>query len=290
MLDPRTELAEGLRYQKIGMLEEALAKYRVAMDSTADPELLGEALCREALVHRAWCRWDEAISAARRSAAIALAAQLDDLYAEALNAEAIVHQEQGHFDSAMTLYEIISRMTVSDRLAGVAYQNMGSIAAQRAELEKARDYFRESQKYFGRAGYSWGEAFALNNQAAIALDLGRTKEAEILATHAIGAAKRVGDLELLGVAMMNSAEAVAPQGKLDQAHALVIDALRYFEIEENDLRRAQAYRVLGDIELLKGDRGAAHDAYGRGIGLAESVGSERETQRIRDAMELLAAA
>src|SRR5687768_4062160 len=116
MLDPRHELSEGLRYQKLGMLEEALAKYRVVKDETADPELLGEALRREALVYRAWCRWDDAIDAARRSASIARDAQLDELYAEALNAEAIVHQERGLFADAMALYETISRMTVSDRL------------------------------------------------------------------------------------------------------------------------------------------------------------------------------
>jgi tetratricopeptide (TPR) repeat protein len=290
MLDARHEIAEGLRYQKLGLLEEALAKYRAVTDSTADPEVLGEALRREALVYRAWCRWDEAISAARRSAEVARGAQLDDLYAEALNAEAIVHQERGLFDEAMTLYETISQMSVSDRLAGVAFQNMGSIAAQRADLQQAREYFRESQRFFAKAGYPWGEAFAMNNHAAAALDMGKFKEAEVLAGQAIVAAKKVGDLELLGIAMMNSAEAIAPQGRVEQAENLVFDALRYFEIEENDLRRAQAYRVLGDMEVLKGDRDAAQNAYVRAIGLAQSVGSERETQRIRDAMELLAAA
>ena len=89
--------------------------------------------------------------------------------------------------------------------------------------------------------------------------------------------------------MLNLAEALAPQRRLDQAEKLALDALRYFEIEENDLRRAQCYRVLGDIKVLEGCREDAQRLYSQGVGLARSVGSEREATRIRDAMEMLVA-
>ena len=108
MLDPRGRLEEGLRYQKLGMLDEALEHYRVAIDAADDPEVVSEGYCREAFAYRAGCRWDEAINSARRSATVALGARLDEQYAKALNAEAIVHQERGAFDAAMTLYEIMS--------------------------------------------------------------------------------------------------------------------------------------------------------------------------------------
>ncbi len=289
MLDPRNRLEEGMRYMKLGMLDEALEHYRVAIDAASDPEVVSEGYCREALAYRAGCRWDEAIHSARRSATVALGARLDEQYAQALNAEAIVHQERGDFDAAMTLFEIIVRMSVSDRLFGITFQNMGAIAAQRADLDTARAYFRESQRHYARANYPWGEAFALTNQAAVALDAGRLKEAEVIAGHAIVAAKKVGDLELLGAAMLNLAEAIAPQRRLEQAETLALDALRYFEIEENDLRRAQCYRVLADIKVLQGCRTDAERLYSQAVGLARSVGSEREATRIRDAMELLGA-
>src|SRR5688572_8531789 len=107
MLDARRALEEGLRYQKLGMLDEALEHYRVAIDAASDPEVVSEGYCREAHAFRAGCRWDDAISSARRSATVALDAQLDEQYAQALNAEAIVHQECGAFDAAMNLFEII---------------------------------------------------------------------------------------------------------------------------------------------------------------------------------------
>jgi tetratricopeptide (TPR) repeat protein len=289
MLDLRRTLEEGLRYHKLGMLDEALEHYRVAIDAASDPEVVSEGYCREAHTYRASCRWDDAINSARRSATVAREAHLDEQYAQALNAEAIVHQERGAYDAAMTLFEIIVGMTVSDRLSGITFVNMGAIAAQRADLDTARHYFRESHRCFARAGYPWGEAFALTNQSAVALDAGRLKEAEVIAGHAVVAAKKVGDLELLGAAMLNLAEAIAPQRRLDQAESLALDALRYFEIEENDLRRAQCYRVLADIKVLQGWRPDAQRLYSQAIGLACSVGADREVTRIRDAMELLGA-
>lgn len=287
MLDIRSEIQEGLRYQKLGMLEQALQRFQVATDGATEPAIIGEGLCRQALVYRAWCRWDEAIGAARRSAAIALGARLDEQYAEALNAEAIVHQERGVFDEAIALYEIIARMRVSDRVRGLALQNLGSIAGERAELDRADAYFRESQRCFSKAGYAWGVAFALNNQAAVALYRGRFKEAEVLAGQSIVAAKKVGDLELIGIASLNAAEALASQNRVPEAERMALDALRYFEIEESELRRAQAYRVCGDLRLLQGDRDKARQFYIDATALAERVGSQREVERIRDAMEVL---
>ena len=44
MIDPRGQLEEGLRYQKLGMLDQALEQYKVAIDSATDPAVTpGEA-------------------------------------------------------------------------------------------------------------------------------------------------------------------------------------------------------------------------------------------------------
>jgi tetratricopeptide (TPR) repeat protein len=287
MIDPWSQIEEGVRYYRLGMLDEALMQYRAAAGSVDDPAVVGAALCREAHLYRAWCRWEDGIAAARRSASVALANRFDDLYAEALNAEAIIHQDRGAFDDALTLYEIIVRMKISDRLLGIAYQNMGSIAAQRAEFTVADGYYRESQRYFGRAGYRWGEAFALTNRAALALDGGKPKEGEVIGRQAVIAVKKIGDLELLGIALNNVAEAVAAQGKPDEAETLALEALRYFELEENTLRRAQCRRTLADIKVLQGNREEAARLYKLALALAEQAGSDREIARIRDSMNSL---
>jgi tetratricopeptide (TPR) repeat protein len=289
MLDPQSQLKEGLRYQKLGMLDKAIEQFEATVTSTADTGLQAEALIREAVAYRAWCKWDQALQAARRGAELASEAKLDSVYAEALNAEAVVHQERGEFERAVPLYQEMLTVSGDERTRGLALQNLGSIAAQRAELELAEHYFLKSYGCFQRAEYGWGEAFALNNLAALALDRGKAKVAEVLGGQAMAAAKKVGDLELLGIAALNSAEALASQRYLPRAERLAEEALRYFQMEESSLRRSQCLRVLGDINMLQGDRASAWYRYTEALALAEAVGAGREVERIRDCMQLVGA-
>lgn len=284
--DPLRTIEEGLRYQKLGMLDRALEQYRATADSSSDPEVLSQAYLRESHVYRAWCRWDHAIAAAQRSARLARANDLHHAYGDALNAEAIVHQERGDFERARELYEQMLKLPLDERTRGLAYQNLGSICAQRADFAAAEHHFRRSYGCFQKAGYRWGEAFALNNYAAVYLDEGKLKRAAVVAGQAMVAARKVGDLELLGIATLNAAEALAAQGEIARAESLATSALEYFSLEENDLRRAQCYRVLGDILVMRGRKGDAQRNYKQALGLAQSVGSEREEARIRDCMEL----
>jgi tetratricopeptide (TPR) repeat protein len=289
MKDLRAQIEEGLRYQKLGMLDRALREYERTVEATRDPTLRCEALCRQAHVFRAWCQWERAIDAARRAAELAHASGLDQQKAEAINAEAIVHLELGRFDEAVVLFERILALQIDDRMRGIAFGNLGSIAAQRADLGRAEQYYRSAIRSFGRAGYEWGQAFSLTNFSAVMLESGRLKEAEVMGSQAMRAAKKVGDLELVGIAALNIAEALAPRGGLEKAEALISEALGYFVLEENELRRAQCLRVLGDVKLLRGDHEEAGLLYDQAMALATHVGADREVSRLDDCRELLAA-
>lgn len=288
MPDPRMHIDEGLRFQKLGMLDRALEEYQATLITTADPAITGEALCRQAHVYRAWCRWDDAVRLARRGAALAREEGLGQLEAEALNAEAIVLLELCHFDEAVVLFERILALPIDERMRGVVFQNLGTIAAQRTDFERAEQYFQSSYRSFGRAGYQWGEAFALTNMAAAMVDAGKSKSAEVLGGQALRAAKKVGDLELVGIASLNIAEALAAQRSYERAEELASEALGYFQMEENELRRAQCYRILGDVKLFAGERQEARRLYEEGLRLAVHVGSEREADRLRDCLLLAA--
>jgi tetratricopeptide (TPR) repeat protein len=287
MLDPQVQLDQGLRYQKNGLLEDALRAYDGALAGASDPALRTQALCRKAWIYRAWCKWDKAIAAAQEGAEVARAAQLDALHGEALNAEAIVHQERGDFGAALPLFQRTLDTTADDRIRGIALQNLGSIAAQQADLDRAQTLFRESVRCFQRARYRWGEAISLVNHAAVALDRGRLKEAAVLGSQAMEAAEKIGDLELLGIAAINTAEALADQRQLEKAEDLARAAVDHFRAVGNDLRRAQSQRVLGDV-LLKQDRSnEALRAYIEALQTAVDVRSEVEIERIRDCLELI---
>ena len=287
MLDPRRELDEGLRYQKVGMLRRAVDKYEATAARASDPAIVAEALLRESWAYRVWCKWDEALDSAQRSAAIAQRAQLDLPYAEALNAEAMAYHAKGDLDAATVRYEEILTVTGDQRMRGVGLQNLGSIAAQRGDLDAAERHFTESHRCFERAGYAWGVAIALNNSAAVALDRGNVAVAEQTARRAMEAAERIGDLELLGIAELNAAEALALRRDVTRAEVLATTALGHFTREENALRRAQALRVLGDVHLLRGDLAGAGRFFAHALALAEATGASYEVSRIRDCLEVV---
>lgn len=289
MTDVRAHIEEGLRYQKLGMLDRALREYERTIEASNDPVLRCEGLCRQAHVFRAWCQWDRAIETARRGVDLARTSGLPQQEAEALNAEAIVYVELARFDEAVVLFERILALDIDQRMRGIAFGNLGSIAAQRGNLERAEQYYRSAIRHFGVASYEWGQAFCLANFSAVLLDGGRLKEAEVVGGQAVRAAKKVGDLELAGIASLNLAEALAAQRVLERAEELASEALGYFVLEESELRRAQCLRVLGDIKLLKAEHDEARMLYEQAEGLARRVGADREIGRLEDCRVLLEA-
>lgn len=279
----REQLDEGLRLQKAGLLEEALQHFDAAAHND-DETIRATALCRKADLYRVWSRWEEATDCAREGAALARRAGAYSLYAEAINAEANVYHQRGEFDSAVPLYERVLEMPVDDRVRGLALQNMGAIAAQREDLDSAERLFLDSYWHFRRAGYDWGVAFVLNNQAAAALDRGRYASAAAISRQAMEAARHVDDFELLGIATLNYAEALAAQGDLARAETLAAGALGFFVLAKSEVHRAQCLRVMGDIYVQTGDRARARACYTQGLEVAVPLGARYDTNKLRDAL------
>jgi tetratricopeptide (TPR) repeat protein len=282
----REQLDEGLRLQKAGLLDEALQQFEAA-EQDADDTIRATALCRKADLYRVWSRWEQATDCAREGAALARRAGAYSLYAEAINAEANVYHQRGEFDAAVPLYERVLEMPVDDRVRGLALQNMGSIAAQRDDLDAAERLFLDSYWHFRRAGYDWGVAFVLNNQAAAALDRGRYSSAASIARQAMEAARQVNDFELLGIATLNYAEALAAQGDLGRAETLAAGALGFFVLAKSEVHRAQCLRVLGDIYVQTGERARARACYTQGLEVAVPLGARYDTEKLRDALAYL---
>jgi tetratricopeptide (TPR) repeat protein len=282
----REQLDEGLRLQKAGLLEEALQLYDAASRS-GDGTIRALALCRKADLYRVWSRWEQAADSAREGAAVARKAGQYTLYAEAINAEANVYHQRGEFDAAIPLYERVLELPVDDRVRGLALQNMGSIAAQREDLDNAERLFLDSYWHFRRAGYDWGVAFVLNNQAAAALDRGRYASAATIARQAMEAARQVDDFELLGVSTLNYAEALAAQDDLPHAESLAAGALGFFVLAKSEVHRAQCLRVLGDIYVRRGETSRARACYMQGLEVAVPLGSRYDTDKLREALARL---
>src|SRR5881628_861542 len=103
MPDAFESLHEGMRAEKLGVLDRALIAYRAAAGSSPDPDVVAQALTRQADVHRTRCEWDLASDCARQASDIARRAGLTTRYEEALNAHALVLISKGDFSAALPI-------------------------------------------------------------------------------------------------------------------------------------------------------------------------------------------
>lgn len=280
----KSRLDRGLHLQRQGLTAEAIACYRdVSHDAALPPAevaLGAEALLREAGAHRVLCDWDAALDAARRGERLAAAAGLRDLAAEALNARALVHHSRGEMETAEALYRQVLAATDDPRIQGLALQNLGSAAAERRDFDEAEHLLLGSYERFVEAGYDRGQAIAANNYARVVLDNGEPEAARLMATSALEAARRVDDVELIGIASMNVAATLVACREYAEAERHASEAYGRFTSGRSEWRRVEALRVLGDIRRALGDDAEADHCYRRAIDLARRIHTPAEVERI----------
>jgi tetratricopeptide (TPR) repeat protein len=261
-------IARGMSALRAGRGDEALVAFgeaEAAARAAGDDAGVSSALRHASLVWRQRSDWERAATLARRAADVAREAGLREPLAEALNAEAIVHQSRGAFDDAVPLLEESSRTAAERRTVAVARANLGSIAAQRGNLDVARAQFMEAARGFRSVGDAFGEALVLNNFGRSGIDAGNARVAMPMLEDALGAARRAGDDELTAIVRRNLAEAYGMLGRRDEARVLAEEALAVFTAEGNQARRAECLRILGELAQAAGDSTAAerflHEAY-----------------------------
>ena len=282
MADPQELIETGLRLEKNGELDPALEHYRRAEGEATDALTTSEAIRRQSVVLRRKSDWDASIALARKAGAIASSAGLMDQFAQTVNTEAATLLMRGDLVEASRLFDKVVQGTSSDpRVRAIALQNLGTIDAQTGEWDRSRERFRESVLCFQRAEDSWGEAVALNNYGRAALDHGNMVMAEELLEQAAAAARRVGDLDSAALATLNQAEALAGMAQLPRALELALSALEFYSTSGNTFRHSEALRILGDIDLKRGDPSSARQRYTEALTLATAADAPVEMELVR---------
>jgi tetratricopeptide (TPR) repeat protein len=277
-------LATGLDRLRAGDGDAALAAFADAEHLAAtlgDASSRSSALRHQSVVWRQRSEWDRALDLARAAATVAHDAGLLDALAEALNAEATIHQSRGTLDDAVTLLEQALATTTDQRIHAIALANLGSIAAQRGDIALARRHFLESARCFDEADYAFGAAAVLNNFGRAALDLGNARVAVPMLENALGAAQRAGDTELVALVQRNVAEGYASLGDPDRAETLATAALEAFAATHNLVGRAECLRVLAELAEMRGDHDTAMARLTEAQELAEAADARPELDLIR---------
>jgi tetratricopeptide (TPR) repeat protein len=286
-VDPYDELDAAVILEREGKVDDALAHYRTAESlAGADAWLLSEVLRRQAYLHHARSEWELSLDLARRAASTAKNAQLSDQQAEALIAVAWVHVARGAYEDAVPQLEKVASLTEDHRITGLALHNLGAIAAERGNWELSRAHFMESVKRFQAAGYQRGVAFAHNNYGRAALDHGNYVLAVDLLQQAVSSAKKAADADLLALATMNVAEALAGTGELTRAETMAKVALQHFTSAGNGWRRVECERLLGDLELRSERRNEARVWWESALETARTIGAQLEVVKLEERLGL----
>lgn len=288
MQDLDAAIDAGLALEREGNLDAALERLALAAAGT-DAATSAVALTHIADVHRCRTDWEAALDAARRAQQLARSAGREELMLDAAIAEANVFMCRGDFDDAVPLFVDALRRTHDARVRGIALQNLGSILAQRGQLDEAERAFGESSECFAACGYTRGEAIALNNQGRAALDGGDHERADGLLERARALAASVGDGELIALTQLNRAEALLGVDDVANADALACAALGYFVAAGNRWREVECLRLMGAIHERRGDGASARRCYQRGLHLAEEVETPVEWDKLRACLARLEA-
>lgn len=281
MPDPAVLLNEGIRAEKLGMLDRALAAYEAAAAGAGDDaDVATEALRRLADIHRIRCEWDVAVAAARRAQDVARTSALPERRAEALNAEASVWIARGDLAAARPLLEEMAAVSTDVRLRGIALQNLGAVHAQQHDLDAAERAFEESSACFAACNYERGHAIALNNRGRVALDRGDAVRATVVLADALRAARDVEDEELIALATTNLGEATLATQDFARANDLVCTALGHFRASGNRWREVECLRLLGVIGMRRGHEEEARRCLERGLSIAREIDARLEVQAI----------
>jgi tetratricopeptide (TPR) repeat protein len=270
---PGDDLQQGIAWMRAGKPARAIVALGRALRSP-DPVSVAQAHYQLSIVHRTLGQWDASLAHAFASREAARAAASVALECEALNAEGLCYWQQGRSEEAEGIFmEILKYADPEDmKSRGLALSNLGALAGDAGDFERARKFFLAAHESLVVAEYLPGALAALHNLGAVKLDLGQVDEALADFMHVKQLAFKAGDMELMGLASMNMAEAVAKGGSPERAMSHVSEAVGEFSSGDNHFRRCYALAVFAQIAALQGDLELAVHSYQRAVEHARQRG------------------
>jgi len=270
-------LREGRAHELGGCITEALQCYTAAVEAaewTSDRPIVAESLRRSGIVHHRRNEPALARQLCERSHRIAIDLKDDLLAAEALNALAGFDFESGAMQAARAKFqEALALGGASPYLRGRTEQNLGILANVRGDTVEAMAHYRQSLLSFESIGDERGCAIAYHNLGMLSADGKQWDDADRYYSLCLAASRRLGDIHLEALALLNHAEVHLVRGLYDQARHNAETALGVFDQLESEIDKADAYRVIGQVYRETGRYPLAESRLKNAMELAVNTGS-----------------
>jgi tetratricopeptide (TPR) repeat protein len=281
-------LADGIRYERGGVVARARECFEAVTRQVADnPAAAAEAWWRLGNLHRLHSSWEEALSAARKSAELSREYGFGDIEADAVNIEGSVSYMRGDFATARALYHRALELAKSPTTRGKVLQNLGNIAAEEGSFDDGEKLFAKSREAYRAAGDARGEAVSLLNIGRLQSDRGFPAVARPTLEAAVSAARLTGDLEMHAAALLNLGMVLGALGLLSEAEERITTAYGQFTIADIPAARVRCLMELATLAGRKREVSAALVCLTHARDVATVAGLPRELHIIRMQMEAL---
>lgn len=270
-------LREGRAHELGGCMTEALQCYTAAIEAAEqarEREILAESLRRSGIVHHQ--RSESVLARQLCELSRRVAEEIGDvvLAAEALNALAAFEFERGSMETAREKFTRALELGGSSaHLRGRTEQNLGILANVQGHLAEAMAHYQQSLRAFESTGDERGCAIAYHNLGMVSADCELWDEADRYFRLSLDIAKRIGDIHLQGLSLLNHAEVHLARQQYEQARQSAETALGIFDQLGSKLDKADAYRVIGRAYRETGRYPLAESRFRSAVDLAVTTGS-----------------
>lgn len=228
----------GFFVQRLGDYERASQLFEDAL-RLLDPQVdLREiAYCTTFLgeIHRIQGNYDKGLAYLAQGVTMSRKLQDRHLLARALNMFGIVLAVREEYEEARrTMQESLSTATsLEDLMAKTrALNNLGLVAYHQEDYRAARSFYQECYTMSLELGNEFGVAIALNNLGMVAHKQNKPEEAVELQRASLNIMRKIGYRLGIGIALVDLGISLLELDKLQEAEALLLDALSNAQASE----------------------------------------------------------
>jgi two-component sensor histidine kinase len=208
----------GLVYEDQGLFAEAIAQYRMALDSSI--------------------KFKEHVIEARSRINIGIS-----------------QKKQGNYIEALKELQLALNLCKDNGTTGFIAStllNLGDVNSLIGADEKAKQYFKEALEWSSKKQNSNTKRLALRSYANLKIRQGKLEDAGNLLSNLLESSLESGLIAQIGIANYKLAELARLQGQLDSAQYCIQVALTIFEKGKLDLEKAESFAIAAKIDLDRG--------------------------------------